>query len=173
MSSRKLIPVVVPIAALMLLVAALVNVGAQPKPGIRIPPGEIITSPNAQSLPEVARRPVPAAPDLPSSGQGAQAVDFSGNSLDGWQGVTDTKIEWVVQDGRLQQFRPLSEIPTYEPMLFVTRDTSFADGSVEANMNMTKSGGSSSDFRSAFQASRVIWWASSRMYPLRRRWPGG
>lgn len=131
MSSRKLIPVVVPIAALMLLVAALANVGAQPKPGIRIPPGEIVTAPNAQSLPEVARRPVPAAPDLPSSGQGAQAVTFSGDSLDGWQGVTDTKIEWVAQDGRLQQSRPLSEIPTYEPMLFVTRDTSFEDGSVE------------------------------------------
>ena len=36
-------------------------------------------------------------------------------------------------------------------------------GWVEANMNVTKSGGSSSDFRSAFQASFVIWWASSRM----------
>ena len=37
------------------------------------------------------------------------------------------------------------------------------DGSVEANMKITKSGGSSSDLRSAFQASRVIWCASSRM----------
>ena len=37
------------------------------------------------------------------------------------------------------------------------------DGSVEANMKMTKSGGSSSDLRSAFQASWVIWCASSRM----------
>ena len=37
------------------------------------------------------------------------------------------------------------------------------DGSVEANMKITKSGGSSSDFRRAFQASFVIWWASSRM----------
>ena len=36
-------------------------------------------------------------------------------------------------------------------------------GWVEANMNVTNSGGSSSDLRSAFQASRVIWWASSRM----------
>ena len=38
-----------------------------------------------------------------------------------------------------------------------------SDGSVEANMKVTKSGGSSSDLRSAFQASLVIWWASSRM----------
>ena len=30
-------------------------------------------------------------------------------------------------------------------------------------MKMTKSGGSSSDFSNAFQASFVIWWASSRM----------
>jgi hypothetical protein len=37
------------------------------------------------------------------------------------------------------------------------------DGSVEANMKTTKSGGSSSDFSRAFQASRVIWCASSRM----------
>ena len=37
------------------------------------------------------------------------------------------------------------------------------DGSVEANMKTTKSGGSSSDLRSAFQASFVIWCASSRM----------
>ena len=36
-------------------------------------------------------------------------------------------------------------------------------GWVEANMNVTNSGGSSSDLRSAFQASRVIWCASSRM----------
>jgi hypothetical protein len=43
-----------------------------------------------------------------------------------------------------------------------------SDGSVEANMKMTKSGGSSIDLRSAFQASFVIWCASSRMYTLRR-----
>ena len=36
-------------------------------------------------------------------------------------------------------------------------------GCVDANMNATKSGGSSSDLSSAFQASWVIWWASSRM----------
>jgi hypothetical protein len=36
-------------------------------------------------------------------------------------------------------------------------------GCVEANMKTTNSGVSSSDFRSAFQASFVIWWASSRM----------
>ena len=36
-------------------------------------------------------------------------------------------------------------------------------GWVDANMNVTKSGGSSSDLRSAFQASFVIWCASSRM----------
>jgi hypothetical protein len=36
-------------------------------------------------------------------------------------------------------------------------------GWVEAKMKTTNSGGSSSDFRRAFQASFVIWWASSRM----------
>ena len=36
-------------------------------------------------------------------------------------------------------------------------------GWVIANMKVTNSGGSSSDLRSAFQASRVIWCASSRM----------
>jgi hypothetical protein len=36
-------------------------------------------------------------------------------------------------------------------------------GCVLANMKVTKSGGSSSDLRSAFQASFVIWCASSRM----------
>ena len=47
------------------------------------------------------------------------------------------------------------------------------DGSVEANMNRTKGGGSSSDFSSAFHASLVIWCASSRMYTFRRRSEGG
>ena len=36
-------------------------------------------------------------------------------------------------------------------------------GCVDANMKTTKSGGSSRDLRRAFQASRVIWCASSRM----------
>ena len=37
------------------------------------------------------------------------------------------------------------------------------DGSVDANMKLTNGGGSSIDLRRAFQASFVIWWASSRM----------
>jgi hypothetical protein len=131
-SSRRLSPVVVPLAALVLLVAALVNVGAQPKPGIRIPPGEIVDATSAQSMPETPRRPVPAAPALPASGQDAAVLAFDGASLDDWQSITSTRIEWVAQDGRLQQQLPLSEIPTYEPALFVTRDATFTDGMVEA-----------------------------------------
>ncbi|HET9496003.1 MAG TPA: family 16 glycoside hydrolase [Chloroflexia bacterium] len=132
MSSRKLIPVVVPLAALVLLVAALVNVGAQPKPGIRIPPGEVVDSPSARSMNETARRPVPEAPALPVAGQGATLMAFDGSSLDDWQSLTDTNIEWVAEGGRLQQRLPMSDIPAYEPALFVTRDASLTDGVVEA-----------------------------------------
>jgi hypothetical protein len=137
MSSRRLLPVAVPLAALVLLVAALVNVGAQPKPGVRIPAGEIIDSPNAQSMDEIARRPVPAAPALPASGEAASVADFEGASLEDWTGISDTRIEWVAEGGRLQQLLPLSEIPTYEPALLVTRDTAFTDGSVEAMIYAT------------------------------------
>ena len=137
MSSRKLLPVVVPLTALVLLVAALVNVGAQPKPGIRIPPGEIVDSPNAQSMTDTPRRAVADAPALPTSGGNAAIADFEGSALDDWRAITSTNVEWVAESGRLQQRLPLSEIPSYEPTLFVTRDTSFVDGSVEAMVYAT------------------------------------
>jgi hypothetical protein len=131
MSSRKLIPVVVPLAALVLLVAALVNVGAQPKPGVRIPPGEIVDSPNAQSMSETPRRPVPDAPSLPVGAGSAIVTSFDGSSLDNWRGITETKVDWVAENGRLQQRLPLSESPAYEPILLVSRDENFTDGSIE------------------------------------------
>ena len=136
MSSRKLIPVVVPLAALVLLVAALVNVGAQPKPGVRIPPGEIVDATGLQPIPESPRKAVPAAPSLP----GAQAngvIDFEDSSLDDWRAISDARIEWVAEGGRLQQRLPLTESPSGETALIVTRDASFADGSVETMIYAT------------------------------------
>jgi Domain of Unknown Function (DUF1080) len=137
MLSKKLIPVAVPIVALVLLVAAMMSVGAQPKQGVHIPPGAIVQSPNAVMSNDTPKRPVPAAPSLSAAQPGALSESFDGRSLDAWRGVTDSAITWVAQDGRLQQFLPLTEEPADVPALFVSKDAGFVDGTVEAQVYAT------------------------------------
>jgi hypothetical protein len=130
--SKKLL--LVPVAALMLLVAAAFALGAQTKPGINIPPGEIVDSPNAQVASDRPEKPVPAAPSLPEGNRaGASTVveTFDGAALDAWQGVGEGPTSWVARDGRLQQSLPITEHPTEDVSLFVTRDAQFANGTVE------------------------------------------
>src|SRR4051812_18454430 len=104
MLNKKLIPVVIPFVALILLVAAMMSVGAQPKPAVNIPPGQIVDSPNAQMANDTPRPPVPVAPALSADRPGALTERFDGKSLDAWRGISDSPITWVAQDGRLQQY---------------------------------------------------------------------
>jgi hypothetical protein len=79
---------------------------------------------------EAARKPVPQAPALTDSGKpGASVSAFDGSSVDGWRGINEANTTWVARDGRLQQSVP--DLPSEKNALFVTNDTSFADGTVE------------------------------------------
>jgi hypothetical protein len=74
---------------------------------------------------------VPQAPALPSTSQPVALTEtFDDAALDGWHGITDANMTWQALDGRLQQNLP--DMPTEQNTLFVTTDTSFADGSAEA-----------------------------------------
>ena len=128
----KLNRLLIPVVALLLLAGAAISMGAQPKPAYRVPAGELVDSPNAASMQETPRQPVPQAPALTDAPQpGTSITSFDGSSLDGWQGINKSGVSWVARDGRLQQDIPQSEIPSEQNALFVTRDTSFVNGSVE------------------------------------------
>jgi len=114
-----------------MLVAAMMSVGAQPKPAVNIPAGDIVVSPNAQ-MNETPRKAVPAAPSLTDAQAGALTETFDGKALDAWHGITDSPVTWVAQDGRLQQYLPLEDEPSDLPVLFVSKDANFGDGTVEA-----------------------------------------
>jgi hypothetical protein len=106
--------------------------GAQPKQPYRVPAGELVESPNAASMQETPRKPVPQAPALTEAPQaGAVAATFDGSTLDGWQSLNESATNWVAREGRLQLDISGEEIPSEQSALFVTSDTSFADGSVE------------------------------------------
>ena len=131
MLNKKLIPVAIPFVALVLLVAAMMSVGAQPNQGVHVPPGAIVESPNARMANDSPKRAVPTAPDLPAGQAGALTETFDGKPLDLWRGITDSPVTWVAKDGRLQQSLPLIEEPSEMPALFVTKDTGFANGTIE------------------------------------------
>ena len=131
--NKKVIPVAMPFVALVLLVGAMMSVGAQPSPSVHIPPGAIVESPNARMANDTPKRPVPAAPSLPAGQAGALTETFDGKSLDAWRGITDSPVTWVAKDGRLQQYLALADEPSEAPALFVSKDANFSNGTIEAN----------------------------------------
>jgi len=132
MLNKKLIPVVVPIVALLLLAGAMMSVAAQPKAGINVPPGDIVVSPNANMANDTPRKPVPAAPSLTGALPGAATETFDGSPLSAWRGITDSAIKWVAQDGRLQEYLAVADEPADVPALFVSTDANFTSGTAEA-----------------------------------------
>jgi hypothetical protein len=123
---------VVPIAALLLLGAGVTAMGAQSNTGMRVPPGELVDSPNARMANDTPPRAVPAAPGLPTGSQPGQVTEsFDGSSLDAWLAITEGPANWVARDGRLQQEIPMNDLPTEDVSMLVSRDTNFADGSIE------------------------------------------
>lgn len=130
----KLNKLLIPLAALLLIIGAAVSLGAQPKPAVQVPAGNIVDSPNASSMVEMARKPVPEAPALPDAAQpDASITNFDGSSLEGWQSRngSESGVTWVARDGRLWQTLADNSIPNESNALFVSNDSSFADGSVE------------------------------------------
>jgi len=139
LNNKKLVPVAaIPLVALILLVAAMMSTGAAPQQGIHVPPGAIVDSPNARMANDTPPRPVPAAPNLPTAAQpGAVTETFDGGPLDAWQGISDSSVNWVPRGGRLQEDLPITQSPSDDQALFVTKDTSFANGTIEAEFYPT------------------------------------
>lgn len=137
--NKKVVPVVaIPLVALVLLVAAMMSAGAAPTGGVHVPPGAIVDSPNARMANDTPPRPVPAAPQLPTAAQpGAVTETFDGGPLDAWQGISDASVNWVPRDGRLQEDLPITQGPSENQALFVTKDTTFANGTLEAEFYPT------------------------------------
>ncbi|MEO8287194.1 MAG: family 16 glycoside hydrolase [Chloroflexota bacterium] len=132
MLNKKLIPVAVPLVALILLVAAIMSVGAQPKQAVNVPAGAIVDSPNAVMANDTPKKAVPDAPALPTAAQpGAVTESFDSASLDNWRGTSESTVQWVAKDGRLQKELPASDGPSSAPALFVSKDTGFSDGTIE------------------------------------------
>lgn len=127
----KLNRILIPLVALLIVGGALLAMGAQSTPAVRIPATTLVDSPNAIMANDTPPRAVPQAPALaPSAQPGAVTETFDGGALDAWHGVTDANMTWVAKDGRLQQDLP--DMPTEQNTLFVTKDASFTDGSAEA-----------------------------------------
>jgi hypothetical protein len=127
----KINRLLIPIVALLIVGGAFLAMGAQSRPTINVPATTLVDSPNANMANDTPPRAVPAAPALaPSAQPGAVTETFDGGALDAWHGVTDANMTWVAKDGRLQQDVP--DMPTEQNALFVTKDSSFTDGSVES-----------------------------------------
>ena len=133
MLSKRLIPVV----ALILLVAGIIAAGASQSRAVRVPAsGGIVDSPNAR-VGDVANRQVPAAPALPeTSGPVAavESVDFSDGSLAQWQNVPSAAGSWVAKDGRLQQRGDVEGEISDEDAVFALNSVNVADSTVQAQV---------------------------------------
>lgn len=129
MFNKKIVPVV----AILVLLAAAVAVGASQSRSVSIPPGELVESPNARVNGNVPRPPVPDAPALPAASmQLVFSDDFGKSSLDGWQTIESAPGKWVARDGRLVQGGDTDGDPADEDALFVVKDVVFTDGILEA-----------------------------------------
>lgn len=129
MFNKKIVPVV----AILMLLAAVVAFGASQSRSVSVPPGELVESPNARVNGNVPRPPVPDAPALPAASmQLAFSDDFGKSSLDGWQTVESAPGKWVTRDGRLVQGGDTDGDPADEDALFVAKDVVFTDGILEA-----------------------------------------
>ncbi len=114
LNNKKLVPVAaIPLVALIFLVAAMMSAGAAPTAGVHVPPGAIVDSPNARMANNSAPRPVPVAPALPNAAQpGAVTETFDGAPLTAWQGISDSSVNWVAGNGRLQEDLPITQGPS-------------------------------------------------------------
>ena len=124
---------IVPVVAILLLLAAVVAVGASQSRSVGVPPGEIVESPNARTTGDVPRPQVPEAPAFPASDmQVVFSDDFAKTSLDSWQTVETAEGTWVAHEGRLLQGGDSNGDPADDDALFVAKDVVFTDGMLDA-----------------------------------------
>jgi hypothetical protein len=136
------------VALLVIAVAAFALAGAQQAPGsgVRVPPGQLVDSPNAAASaqrPSSNRPPVPQAPSLPpvpSSHQLAFSADFaSADQLSSsWQPLVTQGTfgvepsSWTVKDGTLHQRGDAREFVTYDMAALIIKGVLLSDGIVHA-----------------------------------------
>ena len=143
MSIKKVIPVA---ALLLIVVGAFALAGAQQAPGsgVRVPPGDIVESPNARNgSMSSPRQQVPQAPSLPAAnGDVAFSADFSQSSLDAWRPLVSTSLgavpsTWVAKEGRLQQRGDAQGEVANDAAVLLVKDVTFSDGTLDAQVYPT------------------------------------
>ena len=134
MFNKKIVPVV----AILLLLAAVVAAGASQSRTVSVPPGEIVESPNARVNGNIPRPPVADAPALPAASmQAVFSDDFSKSGIQGWQTIDTAPGTWVAREGRLVQGGDSNGDPADDDALFVAKDVVFTDGMLEAALYPT------------------------------------
>lgn len=138
---------VIPVAALLLIVAgafALAGARQAPGSGVRVPPGDIVESPNARNgSMSNPRQQVPLAPALPAAtGSVAFSADFSQSSLDAWRPLVSAPLgavqsTWVAKDGRLQQRGDAQGEVSNDAAILLVKDVTFTDGTLDAQVYPT------------------------------------
>ncbi|HUP28397.1 MAG TPA: family 16 glycoside hydrolase [Chloroflexia bacterium] len=136
MFNKKLVFVVA-----LLLVAAVVAVGANQVSGVKVPPGNIVDSPNASYTGEVKPNQVPGAPELPAPAASSNVLfneSFNSDSLDAWRSLDDTTTAtWQAKEGRLNQMGDARGESADEDAILLAKDVTFDNGVVEASLYNT------------------------------------
>jgi Domain of Unknown Function (DUF1080) len=134
MASKRLIPIGV--VALLLLVAAAIVAGASQTPGVRVPPGAIVDSPNANANPGLPNPPVPDAPALAPAQGDVLFYDSFSNGLDRWESLSSAPGTWQAREGRLQQLGDANgDVTTSDQQAaFVVKDLKMDNAVLEAQV---------------------------------------
>ena len=130
MISKKTLPLV----ALLLLVAAAFAVGASQVIGFQQPAGSVVIPAGAPQDNGQAARTLPQAPALPAArGPIAFADSFDGDKLTAWRELTANTGTWAPVAGHLEQWGDVDRQPSEDAAVFVSNDSTFTDGTFEAN----------------------------------------
>jgi hypothetical protein len=133
MVNKKTLPVV---AVLLLLAGAIaIGLGARQEQGIRVPPGEIVESPNARAASQNQEARTPQAPDLPASSEKTLFQDSFDTTLSGWTlvNIAESPANWVSHEGRLEIWGDQQMGgPTNEPSVLANPSAAMTDGTFQA-----------------------------------------
>ncbi|MDQ6694297.1 MAG: hypothetical protein M3014_07725 [Chloroflexota bacterium] len=131
MFSKKLLPVV----ALMLLVAGFVAAGASQPQGVKVPQGAVVDATSANALPAGKPRVIPDAPGLPAATQNILfSEDFSSSKLDNFTNLSGYEGTWLAMYGRLIQHGTANGDTTEDPAVLLARGVTLDNGSIEAQL---------------------------------------
>jgi hypothetical protein len=138
MVNKKTLPVV---ALLLLLAGAMaIGMGARQEDGIRVPPGEIVESPNARATGQGQEAQTPQAPALPASSEKTLFQDSFDSTLNGWSVVNSAEYpaSWVNFQGRLEiRGEQNNGEATNEPSVLANASANMGDGTFQAHVYPT------------------------------------